>query len=216
MKLERRRHADARAQARRAGQGALRRRHARPKAAWARSATASRCASIKPLRRPQHDLRHVRESRRITNKRLEAPVSHHFGFMIESMVAILLLLTILYCVRLSKQLRLLRADEQSMRDHRRAHHRDRDRRARDRRPQVDDARRRAAAGATPGRRRQRVVRRSTRHLTAGRDLLAKLARITGAARSEPNLPKRPTRARSRRRRRLSPTGRARGVSGLAA
>jgi hypothetical protein len=35
--------------------------------------------------------------------------------MIESMVAVLLLLTILYCVRLSKQLRLLRADEQSLR-----------------------------------------------------------------------------------------------------
>lgn len=42
-------------------------------------------------------------------------MSHSFGFMIESMVAILLLLTILYCVRLSKQLRLLRADEQSLR-----------------------------------------------------------------------------------------------------
>jgi len=42
-------------------------------------------------------------------------VSHGFGFMIESMVAILLLLTILYCVRLSRQLRLLRADEQSLR-----------------------------------------------------------------------------------------------------
>jgi hypothetical protein len=35
--------------------------------------------------------------------------------MIESMVAVLLLLTILYCVRLSRQLRLLRADEQSLR-----------------------------------------------------------------------------------------------------
>jgi len=42
-------------------------------------------------------------------------VNHNFGFMIESMVAVLLLLTILYCVRLSKQLRLLRADEQSLR-----------------------------------------------------------------------------------------------------
>lgn len=42
-------------------------------------------------------------------------MSHSFGFLIESMVAILLLLTILYCVRLSKQLRLLRADEQSLR-----------------------------------------------------------------------------------------------------
>lgn len=39
----------------------------------------------------------------------------HFGFLIESMVAILLLLTILYIVRLSRQLRLLRADEQSLR-----------------------------------------------------------------------------------------------------
>ena len=42
-------------------------------------------------------------------------MNHTFGFMIESMVAVLLLLTILYCVRLSKQLRLLRADEQSLR-----------------------------------------------------------------------------------------------------
>ena len=39
----------------------------------------------------------------------------NFGFLIESMVAVLLLLTILYIVRLSKQLRLLRADEQSLR-----------------------------------------------------------------------------------------------------
>ena len=42
-------------------------------------------------------------------------MSHNFGFMIESMVAILLLLTILYCVRLSRQLRLMRSDEQSLR-----------------------------------------------------------------------------------------------------
>ena len=38
-------------------------------------------------------------------------MSPHFGIMIESLVAILLLLTILYCVRLNKQLRLLKADE---------------------------------------------------------------------------------------------------------
>lgn len=37
------------------------------------------------------------------------------GFAVESMVSILLLLTILYCVRLNKQLRLLKADEQSLR-----------------------------------------------------------------------------------------------------
>jgi hypothetical protein len=42
-------------------------------------------------------------------------VTHTFGFMIESMVAILLLLTILYCVRLNNQIRLLKADEQSLR-----------------------------------------------------------------------------------------------------
>ena len=42
-------------------------------------------------------------------------MTHTFGFMIESMVAVLLLLTILYCVRLNKQLRLLKADEQSLR-----------------------------------------------------------------------------------------------------
>jgi hypothetical protein len=42
-------------------------------------------------------------------------VSYNFGFAIESMVSILLLLTILYCVRLNKQLRLLKADEQSLR-----------------------------------------------------------------------------------------------------
>jgi hypothetical protein len=42
-------------------------------------------------------------------------VSTHYGFLVESMVAILLLFTILYCVRLSNQLRLLKADEQSLR-----------------------------------------------------------------------------------------------------
>jgi len=42
-------------------------------------------------------------------------VNYHFGFAIESMVSVLLLLTILYCVRLNKQLRLLKADEQSLR-----------------------------------------------------------------------------------------------------
>jgi len=42
-------------------------------------------------------------------------VSYHYGFLVESMVSILLLLTILYCVRLNSQLRLLKADEQSLR-----------------------------------------------------------------------------------------------------
>jgi len=42
-------------------------------------------------------------------------VTYIFGFMIESMVATLLLLTILYVVKLSRQLRVLKADEQSLR-----------------------------------------------------------------------------------------------------
>lgn len=39
----------------------------------------------------------------------------NLGYAVESMVSVLLLLTILYCVRLNKQLRLLKADEQSLR-----------------------------------------------------------------------------------------------------
>ena len=42
-------------------------------------------------------------------------MSYHYGFLVETMVSILLLLTILYCVRLNKQLRLLKADERSLR-----------------------------------------------------------------------------------------------------
>jgi hypothetical protein len=42
-------------------------------------------------------------------------VSYYYGFLVETMVSILLLLTILYCVRLNKQLRLLKADENSLR-----------------------------------------------------------------------------------------------------
>jgi hypothetical protein len=42
-------------------------------------------------------------------------VSYHYGYLVESMVSVLLLLTILYCVRLNRQLRLLKADEQLLR-----------------------------------------------------------------------------------------------------
>jgi len=42
-------------------------------------------------------------------------VSPHYGVLVESLVSILLLLTILYCVRLNSQLRLLKADEHSLR-----------------------------------------------------------------------------------------------------
>jgi hypothetical protein len=41
-------------------------------------------------------------------------VTNGFGFFIESLVAILLLLTIAYCVTLNKRLKRLKADEQSL------------------------------------------------------------------------------------------------------
>jgi len=41
-------------------------------------------------------------------------VTYSFGFMIESLVAILLLLTIAYCVILNNRLKRLKADEQSL------------------------------------------------------------------------------------------------------
>jgi hypothetical protein len=42
-------------------------------------------------------------------------VTNLFGLTIESLVAVLLLLTILYCARLNKQLQVLKSDERSMR-----------------------------------------------------------------------------------------------------
>lgn len=42
-------------------------------------------------------------------------MNHSLGLMIESLVAVLLLLTIGYCALLNKRLKLLRNDEQSMR-----------------------------------------------------------------------------------------------------
>jgi hypothetical protein len=41
-------------------------------------------------------------------------VTYGFGFMIESLVALLLLLTIAYCVTLNNRLKRLKADEQSL------------------------------------------------------------------------------------------------------
>ena len=97
----------------------------------------------KALRKTAHDVRHVREGGR-AHQSDGGAVSYHYGFLVETMVSILLLLTILYCVRLNKQLRLLKADEQiAARHHFRTDHRHRNRRARHRRPEVDHARRRA-------------------------------------------------------------------------
>jgi urease gamma subunit len=100
--------------------------------------------------------------------------------MIESMVAVLLLLTILYCVRLSRQLRLLRADEQSLRATIGVH------------ITATEIAERAIGGLKTTMREgeqtlsarladaERAGREIEDHLTSGRDLLAKLVRITGA------------------------------------
>ena len=108
-------------------------------------------------------------------------MSHNFGFMIESMVASLLLLTILYCVRLSKQLRLLRADEQSLR----ATIAElvtatgiAERAIGELKSTMRDGEQALSKTLTQA---QQASGDIELQLAAGRDLIAKLARITGAA-----------------------------------
>jgi len=114
-------------------------------------------------------------------------VSYHYGFLVETMVSILLLLTILYCVRLNKQLRLLKADEQTLRA------------TISELITATEIAERAIAGLKStmregeqslGDRLRRVETLSNdigQQITAGEDLLARLVRIAGAARpnSEP-------------------------------
>jgi hypothetical protein len=109
-------------------------------------------------------------------------VSYHYGYLVESMVSILLLLTILYCVRLNKSLRLLKADEQTLRA------------TISELITATEIAERAIGGLKStmregeqslGERLQRVETLSgdlERQLIAGEDLLARLIRITGAAR----------------------------------
>jgi Domain of unknown function (DUF6468) len=109
-------------------------------------------------------------------------VTYHYGYMVESMVAVLLLLTILYCVRLNKQLRLLKADEQSLRA------------TISELITATEIAERAIAGLKStmregeqslGERLQRTERLSNdieRQLMAGEELLARLSRIVGVAR----------------------------------
>jgi len=109
-------------------------------------------------------------------------VTYHYGYMVESMVAVLLLLTILYCVRLNKQLRLLKADEQSLRA------------TISELITATEIAERAIAGLKStmregeqslGERLQRTERLSAdieRQLLAGEELLSRLLRIVGVAR----------------------------------
>jgi hypothetical protein len=97
------------------------------------------------------------------------------------MVAVLLLLTILYCVRLSKQLRLLRADEQSLRAT-----------IAELVTATGIAERAIGELKSTMREGEQALSKTLTYaqqaatdidlqLAAGRDLIAKLARITGAA-----------------------------------
>lgn len=117
----------------------------------------------------------------------------NYGFLIESMVSVLLLLTILYCVRLNNQLRLLKADEQSLRA------------TISELITATEIAERAIAGLKTTMREgeQTLTDRLTRseqisadfehQLKAGQELLAKIVRITGAGRTsapvdEPSVP----------------------------
>ncbi len=109
-------------------------------------------------------------------------MTYHYGYMVESMVAVLLLLTILYCVRLNKQLRLLKADEQSLRA------------TISELITATEIAERAIAGLKStmregeqslGERLQRTEHLSAdieRQLVAGEELLVRLSRIVGVAR----------------------------------
>ena len=108
-------------------------------------------------------------------------MSYHYGFLVETMVSILLLLTILYCVRLNSQLRLLKADEQTLRA------------TISELITATEIAERAIAGLKStmregeqslGARLQRaesVTADIERQLSAGEQLLARLTRIAGAA-----------------------------------
>ncbi len=107
-----RRHADAGAQARRHGQRALRRRHLE-RGPHGPGRRPRRGARRQAVAQAAHHLRHVREGRRNQHKDGGA-VINVLPLTIESLVAILLLLTILYCIRLNEQLKRLKADGTSM------------------------------------------------------------------------------------------------------
>jgi len=115
-------------------------------------------------------------------------VSSHYGVLVETMVSVLLLLTILYCVRLNKQLRLLKADEQSLRA------------TISELVTATEIADRAISGlkSTMQQGEQALSERLERgevlsaeldlHLTAGNQLLARLMRIAGVSQPPPESP----------------------------
>jgi hypothetical protein len=112
-------------------------------------------------------------------------MSFNYGYLVEVLVAILLLLTILYCVRLNRQLRLLKADEQTLRA------------TISELITATEIAERAIAGLKSTmrdgehnlterlERMDRVTAEMDEQLAAGENLLARLTRIAGAARPAP-------------------------------
>jgi hypothetical protein len=106
-------------------------------------------------------------------------MSFNYGYLVEILVSLLLLLTILYCVRLNRQLRLLKADEQTLRA------------TISELITATEIAERAIAGLKStmrdgeqnlgGRleRMERLTSELDEQLTAGEDLLARLTRIAG-------------------------------------
>src|SRR6202035_4716221 len=109
-----RRHADAGNEIRRHGHRALRRGDAdrRPHGPGRRP---GRRARRQAFTQTEHHLRHVRNGGRHRKPHGGAIVSNGIGIMIEGLVAILLMLTVGYCMLLNRRLKLLKADEHSLR-----------------------------------------------------------------------------------------------------
>jgi len=115
-------------------------------------------------------------------------VSHGFGLIIESLVAILLALTIVYCVLLNRRLQRLRADEQSLKA------------TISELITATEIAERAIAGLKVtvrecdqnlGERLRTAERFSAemeRQLTAGQEIMGRLAKIAAAARPGPQTP----------------------------
>ena len=109
-----RRHVDAGNEIRRHGHRALRRGDAdrRPHGPGRRP---GRRARRQAFTQTEHDLRHVRNGGRHRKPHGGTIVSNGIGIMIEGLVAILLMLTVGYCMLLNRRLKLLKADEHSLR-----------------------------------------------------------------------------------------------------
>ena len=135
---------------------------------------------MKPLRKPENHLRHVRNRRRAVEQN-GAVVSHMIEIIIEGTVAILLVITIgLLLPPRPAPAALPRRRAFVARHHRRTDHRDREGRAGDRRTQGHGARKRPRSRRAAACRRA-LLRRIERQLAAGDTVLRRFPQIAAAA-----------------------------------